>query len=117
MTMIKHAVVLLFVLSFCADDAMTETLEVSVDREAARAGEPITGTAMIANPTDETADWIVDIGPEGGDGGGTVVGEGTPERICTVAASHTGRYLRRTLDRDPGAAKKRGRAPARRKRG
>ncbi|QDL92621.1 excinuclease ABC subunit UvrA [Paroceanicella profunda] len=41
----------------------------------------------------KTADWIVDIGPEGGDGGGTVVAAGTPEQVAEVAASHTGRYL------------------------
>ncbi|MCL7464754.1 excinuclease ABC subunit UvrA [Phaeovulum sp. NW3] len=41
----------------------------------------------------KTADWIIDIGPEGGDGGGEVVAEGTPETIATVPGSHTGRYL------------------------
>ncbi len=43
------------------------------------------------------ADWIVDLGPEGGAGGGQVVGSGTPEHIATLDASHTGRYLRRLL--------------------
>jgi excinuclease ABC subunit A len=42
-----------------------------------------------------TADWVIDLGPEGGAGGGTVVAEGTPEQIARVAASHTGRYLAR----------------------
>ncbi len=41
----------------------------------------------------KTADWIIDIGPEGGDGGGQVVATGTPEHVATVEASHTGRYL------------------------
>ena len=41
----------------------------------------------------KTADWIIDIGPEGGDGGGTVVAEGTPDEVAKVEASHTGRYL------------------------
>ncbi|MBW7921396.1 MAG: excinuclease ABC subunit UvrA [Rubellimicrobium sp.] len=41
----------------------------------------------------KTADWIIDIGPEGGDGGGRIVAEGTPEDIAAVAESHTGRYL------------------------
>ena len=41
----------------------------------------------------KTADWIVDIGPEGGDGGGRVVATGTPEEVAEVADSHTGRYL------------------------
>ncbi len=45
----------------------------------------------------KTADWIIDLGPEGGSGGGTVVAEGTPEHVATVDASHTGRYLRDLL--------------------
>ncbi|MEL6330551.1 MAG: excinuclease ABC subunit UvrA [Planctomycetota bacterium] len=43
------------------------------------------------------ADWLVDLGPEGGDGGGTVVASGTPERVAKTDASHTGRYLRGML--------------------
>ncbi|MFT4195102.1 excinuclease ABC subunit UvrA [Ottowia sp.] len=42
----------------------------------------------------KTADWLIDMGPEGGDGGGTVVAQGTPEDVAANAASHTGRYLR-----------------------
>ncbi len=45
----------------------------------------------------KTADWIVDIGPEGGDGGGTLVATGTPEDVAAVEASHTGRYLAEML--------------------
>ncbi len=45
----------------------------------------------------KTADWLIDMGPEGGDGGGTVVGEGTPEQLAANAESHTGRYLARLL--------------------
>jgi excinuclease ABC subunit A len=45
----------------------------------------------------KTADWIVDMGPEGGSGGGNVVAEGTPEQIVQVAASHTGRALQPLL--------------------
>ncbi len=41
----------------------------------------------------KTADWIIDIGPEGGDGGGMIVAEGTPEDVVKVAGSHTGHYL------------------------
>lgn len=41
----------------------------------------------------KTADWILDIGPEGGDGGGRIVAEGTPEQVAANPASHTGRYL------------------------
>jgi excinuclease ABC subunit A len=45
----------------------------------------------------KTADWIVDLGPEGGSGGGTIVAEGTPEAVAKVKASHTGRYLAKVL--------------------
>ncbi|MFL6137884.1 MAG: excinuclease ABC subunit UvrA [Frankiaceae bacterium] len=47
----------------------------------------------------KTADWIVDMGPEGGTGGGTVVAEGSPEHVATVAGSHTGAFLRDVLGR------------------
>jgi excinuclease ABC subunit A len=47
----------------------------------------------------KTADWIVDLGPEGGDGGGRVVATGTPEEVALVAASHTGRFLGPVLAR------------------
>ena len=50
----------------------------------------------------KTADWIIDMGPEGGDGGGRIVAEGTPEDIAAAAGSHTGRYLKKYLA--PGAA-------------
>src|SRR5260221_13653920 len=40
------------------------------------------------------ADWLIDMGPEGGEGGGTVVAEGTPETITQTPVSHTGEYLR-----------------------
>ncbi|WP_424974456.1 excinuclease ABC subunit UvrA [Dinoroseobacter sp. S124A] len=46
----------------------------------------------------KTADWIIDIGPEGGDGGGTVVATGTPEKVAEVAESHTGHYLKPMLN-------------------
>ena len=45
----------------------------------------------------KTADWLIDMGPEGGNGGGTVVGTGTPETLAANPASHTGRYLARLL--------------------
>ena len=45
----------------------------------------------------KTADWLIDMGPEGGDGGGTVVGVGTPEQIAAMPHSHTGRYLKKVL--------------------
>ena len=47
----------------------------------------------------KTADWIVDLGPEGGDGGGRVIAEGTPEQVAATAASYTGQYLKPALER------------------
>ena len=43
------------------------------------------------------ADWIIDMGPEGGDGGGAVIAEGTPESVAGVASSHTGRFIQEVL--------------------
>jgi excinuclease ABC subunit A len=43
------------------------------------------------------ADWVVDLGPEGGNGGGLLVAQGTPEQIAANKVSHTGRFLRRIL--------------------
>ena len=45
----------------------------------------------------KTADWLVDLGPEGGDGGGTIVATGTPEEVAGYSHSHTGRYLAEVL--------------------
>ena len=42
----------------------------------------------------QAADWIVDLGPEGGEAGGQLVAQGTPEQVAQVATSHTGRFLR-----------------------
>jgi excinuclease ABC subunit A len=47
----------------------------------------------------KTADWIVDLGPEGGAGGGLIVAAGTPEEVVKVKASHTGAYLKNMLKR------------------
>ena len=47
----------------------------------------------------KTADWVIDMGPEGGDGGGMIVAQGTPEHIAACAESHTGHYLGRVLAR------------------
>ncbi len=46
----------------------------------------------------KSADWVVDMGPEGGSGGGKVVAQGTPEQVARVEASHTGRFLAEILD-------------------
>jgi excinuclease ABC subunit A len=53
----------------------------------------------------KTADWIIDFGPEGGDGGGEVVAFGTPEAVIENEASHTGYYLRELMSRRPGQGK------------
>ncbi len=45
----------------------------------------------------KTADHIIDIGPEGGDGGGRIVGEGTPEELAEIPESYTGHYLKQML--------------------
>ena len=47
----------------------------------------------------KSADWVIDLGPEGGKGGGLVVAEGTPEQVAMVADSHTGHYLKPILDK------------------
>jgi excinuclease ABC subunit A len=58
----------------------------------------------------KSADWVIDLGPEGGAGGGVVVAEGTPEHVATVEASHTGRFLARALGerakKEPGRRRK-----------
>jgi excinuclease ABC subunit A len=48
----------------------------------------------------KTADWVVDLGPEGGDGGGEILGQGTPEQIAQMKHSHTGRFLKKTLSQN-----------------
>ena len=70
----------------------------------------------------KTADWVIDMGPEGGDGGGRVIVTGTPEAVARDADSHTGRYLARVLaagreavvPTKPAAARGRRRASSRR---
>ncbi|MDX5365655.1 MAG: excinuclease ABC subunit A, partial [Alphaproteobacteria bacterium] len=50
----------------------------------------------------KTADWILDLGPEGGDGGGEIVASGTPEDVAAEARSYTGQYLKELFKRRPG---------------
>ena len=45
------------------------------------------------------ADWVIDLGPEGGENGGEIIAEGTPEQIAKVEKSYTGRYLKKHLPR------------------
>ena len=52
----------------------------------------------------KTADWVIDLGPEGGDGGGEIVAQGPPEAIAKAPRSHTGRFLRDVLARRGVAA-------------
>ena len=52
----------------------------------------------------KTADWIIDLGPEGGDGGGTIVAEGTPEQVAQAEGSYTGYYLGPLLEREKQAS-------------
>ncbi|MCT4778164.1 excinuclease ABC subunit UvrA, partial [Exiguobacterium aquaticum] len=53
----------------------------------------------------KSADYLIDLGPEGGDGGGTIVATGTPEEVAEVVASYTGKYLKPVLERDSARAK------------
>ena len=48
----------------------------------------------------KTADYIIDMGPEGGDRGGTVIAQGTPEEIVKVKKSYTGYYVKKMLEKD-----------------
>lgn len=64
----------------------------------------------------KTADWILDLGPEGGEGGGRIVAEGTPEQVVAVPASHTGRFLGPILARDSAAEAPPEAAPRKRRR-
>jgi excinuclease ABC subunit A len=50
------------------------------------------------------ADWVIDLGPEGGEGGGELVAAGTPEQVADVEESFTGRFLRAVLPRTAAAA-------------
>jgi len=47
----------------------------------------------------KTSDWIIDLGPEGGDDGGRIITTGTPEEVANVRASYTGRYLKQILNK------------------
>jgi excinuclease ABC subunit A len=55
----------------------------------------------------KTADWVIDLGPEGGDGGGRIVAQGTPEEVAATEGSYTGQYLRAALGRKPAAPTRR----------
>jgi excinuclease ABC subunit A len=54
----------------------------------------------------KTADWVIDLGPEGGDGGGEIVAQGTPEEVAAVPRSHTGTFLKEVMERRPTTARR-----------
>ncbi|ECI7719445.1 ATP-binding cassette domain-containing protein, partial [Salmonella enterica subsp. enterica] len=54
----------------------------------------------------KTADWVLDLGPEGGDGGGELVAQGTPEDVVAEPRSYTGQFLKELLERRPGVRKR-----------
>jgi excinuclease ABC subunit A len=60
----------------------------------------------------KSSDWIVDMGPEGGSGGGTVVTEGTPEEVAAYPDSYTGQFLAEVLEPAPRSRRPARRAPA-----
>ncbi|GAA0640111.1 excinuclease ABC subunit UvrA [Halomonas beimenensis] len=60
----------------------------------------------------KTADWLIDLGPEGGSGGGRIIAEGTPEQIARQEISHTGRFLKPLLERQAHSAEPTPRTPA-----
>jgi excinuclease ABC subunit A len=63
----------------------------------------------------KTADWILDLGPEGGDAGGEIIAQGPPERVARAPGSYTGEFLAGVLGVDPGRPEGRAPAPHRRK--
>lgn len=63
----------------------------------------------------KTADYVIDLGPEGGEAGGELVAAGTPEQVAGIEASHTGRYLKKVLENRETASPHPGQ-PGRRKR-
>ena len=60
----------------------------------------------------KTADWVIDLGPEGGDGGGRIIATGAPEAVAANPESHTGRYLAPVLLRQKGRKRRSGPAAA-----
>ncbi|MGA9870878.1 MAG: hypothetical protein WBQ44_07040, partial [Rhodococcus sp. (in: high G+C Gram-positive bacteria)] len=62
----------------------------------------------------KVSDWVIDMGPEGGSGGGMVVAEGDPEDVAAVPESYTGKFLQEALTREPAPEPKK--APAKKRR-
>jgi excinuclease ABC subunit A len=65
------------------------------------------GNTIIEHNLDviKTADWIIDLGPEGGIGGGEIVVAGTPEDVAAHAGSYTGQFLKQSLEQPPAERK------------
>ena len=57
------------------------------------------GNTVVVMDDLDVADWIIDIGPEGGDGGGAIVAAGSPEKVAACPSSHTGHFLAPLLAR------------------
>ena len=57
----------------------------------------------------KTADWVIDLGPEGGEAGGPIIAEGRPEQVAKIAQSHTGQFLAKVLAEARGPSHAQGR--------
>jgi len=70
---------------------------------AAQTSSPLGGLVPMGHNLDviRCADWIIDLGPDGGDKGGEIVVVGTPETVAEHPTSHTGRYLKQVLKQHP----------------
>ena len=70
---------------------------------AAQTSSPLWGLVPIEHNLDviRCGDWVIDLGPEGGDKGGEIVVAGTPEEVAEHSTSHTGRYLKQVLKQHP----------------
>lgn len=68
----------------------------AVPYKLANAGNTLVGMEHNLNVI-KAADWVIDLGPEGGAAGGQIIAEGRPEQVAKVAASHTGRFLAQLL--------------------
>ena len=70
---------------------------------AAQTSSPLGGPVPMEHNLDviRCADWIIDLGPDGGDKGGEIVVVGTPETVAEHPTSHTGRYLKQVLEQHP----------------
>ena len=65
--------------------------------------DPLAGLVVTEHNLDviRCSDWIIDLGPDGGDKGGEIVVTGTPEEVAAHPTSHTGRYLKQVLEQHP----------------